>query len=304
MALDAADLATRVSVETGLDFVGAGGRNADGSQTYQLQPSHHPAANTFTLQTLVGWRNIEVVFTPGSFSAELLEAMGLAEPTGRAAFVAVLGSSREHGAQVTLSLNNRERDFDDPTLWDVPWQNARLTLRKGMLPINDGDTVADAELIGSWVARLAAAILALLPLEADEADEQIYPDETIFGLPEGAKVSLVVNRYERDRRNRAAALAIHGHICKACASDMGRRYGATAAGLIEVHHTTPVSRLGPGYVIDPRTDLVPLCPNCHAVAHRRNPPYSVEELQSLLRALPSEVHPEDATPATGATVHD
>lgn len=286
MMLDAATLATRVSTETGLNFIGAGGRNADGTHSYQLQPSDHPPAHTFTLQVLAGWRNIEVAFKPGNFAAELLQIMGMTEPAGRAAFVSVLDSSRERGAQVAFSLNKREHDFDDPAIWTVPWQNVRLSLRKGMLPINDGDVAADSELIGSWVARLAAAILALLPLEVDEAADQIYPAEEVAGLPEGAKVSLFVNRYERDRRNRAAALAIHGHTCKACSSDMGLRYGATAAGLVEVHHTTPISQLGPDYIINPRTDLVPLCPNCHAVAHRRDPPYSVDEIRGLLRGPP------------------
>jgi 5-methylcytosine-specific restriction protein A len=90
-----------------------------------------------------------------------------------------------------------------------------------------------------------------------------------------------VNRYERDRRNRAAALAIHGYVCKACDLEMSDRYGPDAAGLIEVHHVTPVSEVGPGYIIDPRTDLVPLCPNCHSVAHRRSPPFSVDELRDM-----------------------
>jgi len=92
-----------------------------------------------------------------------------------------------------------------------------------------------------------------------------------------------VNRYERDRRNRAAALAIHGYLCKACDLDMGLRYGPAAAGLIEVHHVTLVSEVGPGYIIDPRNDLLPLCPNCHSVAHRRSPPFSVDELREMQR---------------------
>lgn len=283
MALDAAILAARVSSETGLHFVGTGGRNSDGTYTYQLQPSHHPAVHTFTLRIMVGWRSIEVAFAPGRFASELLQAMAATDLAGRAAFVSILGSGRERGAQIALVINNRDRDFADPTLWDDPWQSAQLILRKGMLPINNGNAASDAEVIGAWVICLAAAILALLPLEAEEPVEQVYPAEAVGGLPEGAKVSVVVNRYERDRRNRSAALAIHGHTCKVCGCDMGSCYGAAASGLIEVHHTTPVSRLGPDYVINPKTDLVPLCPNCHAVAHRRDPPYSVEELQTLLK---------------------
>jgi len=38
-------------------------------------------------------------------------------------------------------------------------------------------------------------------------------------------------------------------------------------GYIEVRHVVPVSQLGDDYVVDPKDDLIPLCPNCHAVAH-------------------------------------
>ena len=74
-----------------------------------------------------------------------------------------------------------------------------------------------------------------------------------------------LNSRDGFKLNRAAALAIHGYLCKACDLDMGLRYGPAAAGLIEVHHVTPVSASGPGYIIDPKSDLVPLCPNCHFV---------------------------------------
>jgi 5-methylcytosine-specific restriction protein A len=29
-------------------------------------------------------------------------------------------------------------------------------------------------------------------------------------------------------------------------------------------------------------DLKPVCPNCHAMLHRRTPPYSIEELGIIL----------------------
>jgi 5-methylcytosine-specific restriction protein A len=151
-----------------------------------------------------------------------------------------------------------------------------------MLPINvsDGDSEGDSRAIALWTGRAAAAVVALLPVEIEGGENQPMPD--VIGFPEGAVCRIEVNRYERDRRNRAAALAIHGYVCMACDCDMERTYGAVAAGLIEVHHTTPVSQIDPSYVLDPRTDLVPLCPNCHAVVHRRSPPYSVGDLRTML----------------------
>ena len=63
--------------------------------------------------------------------------------------------------------------------------------------------------------------------------------------------------------------------------NFGKEFGPLAEGYIHIHHTVPISHLGPDYSIDPVKDLVPLCANCHAAAHRRNPPLSVEELRNL-----------------------
>ncbi|NMM43606.1 HNH endonuclease [Rhodospirillaceae bacterium KN72] len=278
MSADPRSIAERVSLETGLAFTGSEGRDGDGSRWLELRPAEHPAGQTFTLRTIVGWRRIDVLFRPGNFAGELIEAMGSAEQTGRQGFRAVLGVCRDDGADIALSVNGAARDPNDDGIWTTPWRSLDLAIRRGMLAINDGDADADMRQIELWTSRAAAAVLSLLPLEAnDDGGEEPTPE--IAGLPEGAKTRIEVNRYERDRRNRAAALAIHGYLCKACDLDMGERYGPDAAGLIEVHHVTPVSEVGPGYIIDPRTDLVPLCPNCHAVAHRRAPPFTVDELR-------------------------
>jgi 5-methylcytosine-specific restriction protein A len=280
MSPDPRSLAERVSAETGLAFTGSEGRDGDGSRWLELRPAEHPAGQTFTLRTVVGWRRIDVHFRPGNFAGELMEAMGRADETGRQTFRSVLGVCRDAGADIALAVNGTAADPDDGAIWSAPWRSLDLAIRRGMLAINNGDADADMRQIELWTSRAAAAVLALLPLEADDdGGEEQTPE--IAGLPEGAKARIEVNRYERDRRNRAAALAIHGYLCKACDLDMGLRYGPAAAGLIEVHHVTPVSQVGPGYIIDPKSDLVPLCPNCHSVAHRRSPPFSVDELREM-----------------------
>ena len=282
MAIDPGQLSARISFESGLEFSTSGGRIADGEQSVILQPAHHPPAHTFAISVQMGWRRVDLEFKPGNFASDLLRAMGAAEADGRSGFVSVLQTSVEDGCDVGFVLNGTPARFDDPGIWAVPWQRVSLSMRKGMLPIGLGDSEEDLEVVGRWVSRLSAAVLALLPLEADESLDLKNPAETVAGLSEGSRLQVQVNRYERDRRNRAAALAIHGHACMACGVELGDRYGASASGLIEVHHTTPVSELGENYIIDPRKDLVPLCPNCHAVAHRRSPPYSVDELRTLM----------------------
>lgn len=281
MSPDARSLAERVSAETGLEFEGVAGRDRDGSRWIELHPAGHPAGQTFTLRTVVGWRRVDVQFRPGNFAGDLMLAMGAADETGRRGFHSVLNVCSEDGAEVLLTVNGTVRAADDPAIWTTPWRSLGMVMRRGMLAINEGDPVEDERLVALWTGRAAAAILALLPLEAGDGGSEEAPPE-LEGLPEGARTRVEVNRYERDRRNRAAALAIHGYTCKACDLEMGARYGAAAAGLIEVHHVTPVSEVGAGYIIDPKTDLMPLCPNCHSVTHRRSPPYSVDEVRQML----------------------
>lgn len=177
---------------------------------------------------------------------------------------------------MTLKINGENRNPRDPSQWGTDWSRFETSLRRGQLELGNGDS--DNNKISAWTQQAAAAVVSLLPLEEDET-----PSENLQGgFPEGAKQRIEVNRYERDRRNRAAALAIHGYVCKACDTDLSSIYGTTAAGLIEIHHLTPVSKLSEGYCLDPASDLVPLCPNCHRVAHRRDPPFTPEELRAMV----------------------
>jgi 5-methylcytosine-specific restriction protein A len=280
MSPDPRSLAERISAETGLEFSGREGRDNDGTRWLELRPAGYPPGQTFTLKTQIGWRRLDVHFRPGSFAGDLMSAMGSADETGRRTFRAVMDVCRDAEAEITLTINGAAYSPDDSAIWETQWRSFGLDVRRGMLAINEGNSEEDMRHVELWTSRVAAAVLALLPVEADYDGAEASVDA--LGLPEGAKTRIEVNRHERDRRNRAAALAIHGYSCKACKLDMGERYGSAAAGLIEIHHITPVSQLGEDYIIDPRADLTPLCPNCHSVAHRRTPPYSVDDLREML----------------------
>lgn len=67
--------------------------------------------------------------------------------------------------------------------------------------------------------------------------------------------------------------------------DFEKTYGEHGMGFIHVHHLRPLSSLGEGYLVDPETDMVPLCPNCHAMVHRGNEamPLSLEALRRLIQ---------------------
>ena len=102
---------------------------------------------------------------------------------------------------------------------------------------------------------------------------------------EGASKRVSVLRYETDPRARARCIAVHGTSCQVCSIDFGSTYGDFADGYIHVHHKTPVHQAAADgeYELDPVSDLVPVCPNCHAMLHRHpDKPCSVEKLRRLI----------------------
>lgn len=111
------------------------------------------------------------------------------------------------------------------------------------------------------------------------------PEEVTETLtyPEGAVRQVTVNAYERDPRARRACLRHHGYDCAACGFNFRAFYGDLAGDYIHVHHRRPLSAVGDEYQVDPVKDLVPVCPNCHAVVHMTVPPMEVESLRDALR---------------------
>jgi hypothetical protein len=115
---------------------------------------------------------------------------------------------------------------------------------------------------------------------------EYHPEEISAGVkyPEGAVVQVTVNAYERNPAARQACVKHHGTICAVCGFNFVVAYGEVGAGFIHVHHLKPLASIKEGYKVDPINDLVPVCPNCHAMLHRRNPPFSAEELASAMMA--------------------
>ncbi|OMD27033.1 restriction endonuclease [Paenibacillus odorifer] len=112
--------------------------------------------------------------------------------------------------------------------------------------------------------------------------EEISEEASTIGLPEGAVTRIEVNKYERNLINRQTCLLLHGSNCKICGFNFEKVFGNIGKGFIHVHHLTPVSSIGPDYSINPANDLVPVCPNCHAMLHKRNPPFTIEQLRELI----------------------
>lgn len=102
---------------------------------------------------------------------------------------------------------------------------------------------------------------------------------------EGSVTTVKVNKYERNQDARRKCIEIHGFQCKICGFDFEKTYGEVGKGLIHVHHVVPISTIKHEYHIDYEKDLIPVCPNCHAMIHRRKEPYSINEVREMLSKL-------------------
>lgn len=101
-------------------------------------------------------------------------------------------------------------------------------------------------------------------------------------LVEGAAKTVSVNAYERNPAARAKCLAHHGYACAVCGFSFEVAYGDLGRNYIHVHHVVPLSEVKREYKVDPIKDLVPVCPNCHAMIHVTRPCLSVEQLKAYL----------------------
>ena len=117
-------------------------------------------------------------------------------------------------------------------------------------------------------------------------------DEPEFALPEellentslheGSYREIKVNIYERNPEARRKCIKKFGAICWICKFDFEIKYGPMGKGYIHVHHLIPLSSIREDYVVNPLTDLRPVCPNCHAMIHCEADIKSCESIASLI----------------------
>lgn len=108
--------------------------------------------------------------------------------------------------------------------------------------------------------------------------EEVDPEKTV----EGAVKQVFVNVFERSPIARKKCIEHHGCYCSVCGFNFFDYYGDVGKDFIHVHHLKPLHEIRGEYEVDAVKDLRPVCPNCHAMLHRRNPAYSIEELKEII----------------------
>ena len=126
-------------------------------------------------------------------------------------------------------------------------------------------------------------IWRLSPEENGFVRLEYIPEEISDKLfPEGGVKKILVNKYERNPLARRICIQHYGCRCQVCDFDFQKEYGTWGADFIHVHHIALLSSKSASYVLDPIRDLVPVCPNCHAMIHRKSEPLSIEELKNIM----------------------
>jgi hypothetical protein len=121
----------------------------------------------------------------------------------------------------------------------------------------------------------------LVEVVTNDIDSEKAEDETYYS--DGAIREYYGKRYERNPENRKKAIDFHGLNCTVCNFNFEYVYGDRGRDFIEVHHVKPLSTLDEEMIIDPQSDLVPICSNCHRMIHRRKDNVlTIEELKLLV----------------------
>jgi hypothetical protein len=134
-------------------------------------------------------------------------------------------------------------------------------------------------LVGSSVAKGNNVRWAVALCDAQAA---IVTTASGLVYSEGSRFEVAASVVERNPQARDACLLHHGYRCSVCDMDFGERYGQLGKGFIHVHHLSPLAGVTAPRLVDPKLDLIPVCPNCHAMVHQTRPPLTIEELKSVL----------------------
>lgn len=235
-----------------------------------LVPSEIHENEGFSVEVHTSWRTADVYFLPGRFARPLIERMGKAGTEAGMAFSALATAASKQG-KLIFRVNGIDCDVLTPSSWPNQWQKLELGLRKQGIVFEELESKELKRLLEDMIAPIFGMCVALIGIEDIDADSSAL---------EGDPVEAMSRRYERKPVNREICLSLRGRRCYCCNMDFGEVYGPATDGHIEVHHITPVSGMGAGYQINPVTELVPICSNCHSVVHITKPATNVDALKA------------------------
>ena len=238
----------------------------------RIKPSGINRASNFVTVFLLAWRSISFEFGLGSYAKDsIIYAIKNADNQKKSLFNSMCSEISENQGSLTISLDGAQLSDTDVFEWPRDWNVISMNCR-----IRDEVQVEgeySETVVLPWISRFWGLSLALI--HTQETDMQ--------GEDEGSTLYRLSKQYERSPKNRKDCIAYHGLDCKVCGMNFKDIYGELGENFIHVHHIVPLSEMENSYKLNPREDLVPLCPNCHAMVHRHDPVLLPDELKEILR---------------------
>lgn len=271
--MDGTDIKRSLEMEYDIPFTVS--KSFDNSEPIFMIGPEDESKELFLIR--ISFRNrvrIYMDFIPQKYSATFIESMSRQPDENRQRFISYAELFSSMGAKCNISVNGVPLNLKDKNVWPGNWNDFRLRVTK--MPIDVEEDCQYSEIANMWGSLMMGMVLSLADIVP------IEHEESVVGYSEGDIHRIEVNKYERNPLNRKLCLAAKGYDCVICGMNFEKRYGEIGYRFIHVHHIVPISKLESGYIINPVEDLVPVCPNCHSMLHRKDPPYSPEELSDMI----------------------
>jgi 5-methylcytosine-specific restriction protein A len=225
-----------------------------------------PSPHGFTMRIYDDYLSWKVQLHLDVFTAPLISAMQARYTERKLGLESYMELAEAKNNYFHLSINGNSESI--PITEE--WNEINLVLAKSYF--------SEESEFSSLSAVILDFMCIVLFLIIEDTEWSIGED---LGKEEGASFSEIVKKYERSRYNRALCLKFYGFMCRGCGDELAEKYGPIGTDVIHVHHIVPVSQMQSSYQLNPIKDLVPLCPNCHNIVHRINPPLELNDLRLL-----------------------
>jgi 5-methylcytosine-specific restriction protein A len=279
-----AELALVLSAESGVALQVRPIEAPGGYRYLGVVPLHVPPGYEFGIGFSWTSRHVEALFRPDRFSGRLVRDIGDGVGMAPSGWLGLVADATAAGVDVEVVINGTQLDpRDAPSIGD--WRSVEVACSRRLPREPAGRQHAFRGALAAVGRSGLGLVLSGLALEL------VGP--SFVGVVEGREIEITTTLYERSPVNRMRCINQFGWSCQVCGFDFEERYGALGTRFIEVHHLTPVSSMGGEQVVDPLTDLIPLCSNCHSMAHRESPPLAPHALRLAL-GLPERVVASDA----------
>ena len=130
------------------------------------------------------------------------------------------------------------------------------------------------ELESVWFDFLTTQNIRFNPFKNNDSENQKTYTE---GTPNQVRLT----KYERNPHARKKCIEHFGLSCQVCELNFEKTYGEIGKDFIHVHHISQLANIGKTYEVNPLKDLIPVCPNCHSMIHKRKKAYSIEEMKKI-----------------------